>query len=112
MNYMVLYEYILLIKITWYDESEFPLTTFPKPNLFPEITVITSALRIHPRTLVTYLRTCICMCEVMGHCFVWTYVWYVCLLYQKEDQTTGFVQSVAIFNPQYFLEIFYIDCSC
>lgn len=63
-------------------------------------------MRSHPRTLTTYLRTCICTAcvEVVGSCFVCT---YECLLYKKEDQTMGFVWPLSFFN-QYFLEMFYI----
>lgn len=42
---------------------------------------------------------------LMGHRFVCI---SVCLLYEKEDRTVYFVWSLACFNQQYFLEIFYM----
>lgn len=64
----MIHEYILLIKMEWYDESEFPLTTLSKLT-FPEVTVITSTLKIHLITFPTYSPMCICTYKSYGTWF-------------------------------------------
>lgn len=60
-NYMVIHEYVLLIKMEQYDESEFPRPLLPS-STHPEVAVIISALKIHlEHTLCVHVHVCTCV---------------------------------------------------
>lgn len=90
-NYMVMHEYVLLINVEQYDESEFPAGHSFRARLILRGRCRYQCIEDPSRTYPVCSRAC----RVMGRCFVGMYVYVL-------------FGQLPFFNQRYFLETF--DC--